>query len=137
MPPDPGRVADTRAWLLKAAEDLRAARHDLSAVPPLAADAAFHCQKFAEKALKAYLHWHDRPFRRVHDLTEIGRQCIDLDPSLGPPCRRAERLSTFAWAFRYPGDPEGPTVREVEEALAIGREVYAAILARLPAEVHP
>lgn len=137
MPPDPRRVADTRAWLLKAADDLRAAQVDLAAVPPLTADAAFHCQQLTEKALKAFLYWHNRPFRRVHDLTEVGKQCIGLDPSLEQVGRRAERLTVYAWAFRYPGDPEEPTVKEAEEALAIGREVYEAILARLPAETRP
>jgi uncharacterized protein (DUF2342 family) len=45
MSPDPARVADVRAWLAKAAEDLRAAAHDLRAAPPLVGDAAFHSQQ--------------------------------------------------------------------------------------------
>jgi len=52
-------------------------------------------------------------------------------------CQRAERLTVFAWSFRYPGEPSGLTVPEVEEALATAHELYDAILARLPAEVHP
>ncbi len=34
MPHDPIQVADTRAWLAKADMDLRAAAHELTAVPP-------------------------------------------------------------------------------------------------------
>ena len=67
----------------------------------------------------------------------MGQQCISLDSSLEPTCRRAERLSIFAWAFRYPGEPDVPTVQEAEEALAIGLEVYEAVIARLPVQVHP
>ena len=35
MPRDPVRIADTRAWLLKANDDLRGAQIDLDADPPL------------------------------------------------------------------------------------------------------
>ena len=52
-------------------------------------------------------------------------------------CRRAERLTPFAWIFRYPGDVEEPPVEEVAEALALAREVYDAVLARVPAEARP
>ena len=137
MPPDPDRIADTRSWLIKAVADLRAAELDLTPRPPLTADTAFHSQQFAEKALKAYLTWHDRPFRRTHDLAEVGRQCIDLDASLSAVCQRAERLTVYAWVFRYPGEPEEPTRQEAEEALVVARELYAAVLARLPEAVRP
>jgi HEPN domain-containing protein len=135
MPHDAHRVADTRGWLLKAADDLRGAEVDLAAVPPLTGDAAFHCQQAAEKALKALLAWHDVPFRKTHDLAEIGQQCVALDVSLEPLCRRAEQLTTFAWIFRYPGDLEDPPVEEVVEALAVARDVHNAVRARLPTEV--
>jgi HEPN domain-containing protein len=48
---DPVRVADTRAWFAKAANDLRGADVDLAADPPLLGDALFHCQQAVEKAL--------------------------------------------------------------------------------------
>jgi hypothetical protein len=35
MPHDPELVAETRAWLLKAVQDLGAGSHDLCAAPPL------------------------------------------------------------------------------------------------------
>jgi len=41
---------EVRGWLLRASEDLRAGRHDLTAVPPLVNDVAFHAQQCAEKA---------------------------------------------------------------------------------------
>ena len=42
MPPDPARIEDTRAWLDKAAGDLRAGAHSLTAEPPLTFDVTFH-----------------------------------------------------------------------------------------------
>lgn len=62
MPHDPARVADTRAWLGRAATDLRAAALDLGADPPILEDLVFHCQQAVEKAMKGLLAWHDQPF---------------------------------------------------------------------------
>jgi HEPN domain-containing protein len=74
MPHDPARVADTRAWLQKADGDLRAAEHDQTAHPPLLGDVTFHAQQTAEKAFKAFLTWHDKPFRKTHNLEELGEK---------------------------------------------------------------
>ena len=134
---DPQRTADTRVWLHKASADLRAAELDLTAEDPLRQDALFHCQQASEKALKAFLTWHDEPFRKTHNLVEIGEQCAGKDKELEPLLRRAAVLTEYAWKFRYPGDPEEPGVQETDEALALAREVYEAILARLPQQAGP
>jgi HEPN domain-containing protein len=97
----------------------------------------FHCQQAAEKTLKAFLVWHDRPFRRIHDLVELGQQCVALDASLEPLLRRAAPLTEYAWKFRYPGESEEPSKEEAEQALGVAREVHGAILACLPATVRP
>lgn len=137
MSSEPARTADVRAWLLKAAADLRAAEHDCAGDPPLLADAVFHTQQAVEKSLKAFLTWHDRPFRKTHDLVEVGRQCVEIDDSLETLLRRAAPLTEYAWKFRYPGEPEEPTQEEVQEALTTARAVWDAVLARLPADVRP
>ena len=69
---------------MRANDDLRGAEIDLAAAPPLLGDAAFHCQQAAEKALKGLLTWHDREFRKTHDLVELGGQCVAIDASLEP-----------------------------------------------------
>ena len=78
MAPDPARIEDTRAWLDKAAGDLRAGAHSLTAEPPLTFDVTIHAQQACEKALKALLAWHDRPFRRTHNIEELGEVCVQL-----------------------------------------------------------
>jgi HEPN domain-containing protein len=137
MPPDPARVAEARPWFVKAEHDLRAAGVLLAATPPLLGEAAYHCQQAAEKSLKGFLSWHDLPFGKTHDLAAIGGLCVTQDPSLEPLCVRADRLSVFAWVFRYPGDPEEPAQAEVAGALRLAREVFDAMLSRLPAELRP
>jgi len=64
MPHDTVLVADTKAWLKKAVNDLRAALLVMEANPPLLEDAVFHCQQAAEKSFKAFLTFHDKPFQR-------------------------------------------------------------------------
>ena len=137
MPHDPARVAETRAWLAKAAEDLRAAEFERTATPPLSSDIVFHTQQAAEKTMKGFLSWHDRPFRKTHNLVEIGEACVAIDASLEALLRRAATLTEYAWKFRYPGEPEPPSISEADEALGVAREVYEAMLHRLPPEVRP
>jgi HEPN domain-containing protein len=137
MPHDAIRIAETKSWLRKAASDLRAAIHELQADPPLLDDIVFHAQQAAEKTLKGFLAWHDQPFRRTHDLVEIGQACVEIDSSLEPLLRRAAPLTEYAWKFRYPGEPEEPSEDEAKAALGVAREVYDAILTRLPRQTHP
>jgi len=137
MQPDPELVAETRGWLQRAGHDLGAGATDLTAQPAFTGDAVFHAQQAAEKSLKGYLTWHSRVFRKTHNLAELGGLCIDLDVALEPMLRRAARLTDYAWKYRYPGEPQEPSREEAIAALALAREVYDAILSRLPAEVRP
>ena len=132
MPLDPAKVAETRAWLSKAALDLRAAEHERTATPPLTGDMVFHAQQLVEKSLKAFLSWHDQPFRKTHSLVELGQQCALLHPDLEPLLREAAPLTEYAWKFRYPGEKEEPALEEADAALAKARRVFHTILALLP-----
>jgi HEPN domain-containing protein len=107
MPHDPARVEETKGWFAKAAEDLRAATFELTASPPLTSDIAFHAQQAVEKSLKGFLAWHDRPFRKTHNLVELGGECVALDAGLDPLLRRAAPLTKYATRFRYPGGGKG------------------------------
>ena len=132
MSVDEVRVEETRSWLSKSRNDIRAARHDLVAEPPLLSDALFHCQQAVEKALKGFLAWHDEPFRKTHNLVELGEACARIDPSLEPLLRSAAPLTEYAWRFRYPGDLEEPSEEEATQAVALAEEVFNAVEARVP-----
>ncbi|MDZ4855333.1 MAG: HEPN domain-containing protein [Nitrospirota bacterium] len=133
----PDKAAAVRGWLSKAANDLRGAHIDLDADPPLIEDALFHCQQAAEKSLKAFLTGHDTPFKKTHDLDELGRACLELDSTLRNAVQPAVPLTVFAWEFRYPGDTQVPSMNEVREYLAVANRLYTAILARVPHSCHP
>lgn len=133
---DPARVEETRTWLSKAHNDLRAADLGRQVDPPLLEDVAFHAQQVAEKALKAFLVWHDHPFTKTHDLAVLARDCATVEPGLDPLRNRVAPLTEYAWKYRYPLGAE-PTVQEAQEALEAAREAYEAILDRLPEEARP
>ena len=137
MAHDPVLVVETRAWLTRAATDLRAAEHLLTAQPPLYADSAFHCQQAAEKAMKGLLTWHNVPFRRVHSLEEIGEQCLQVEQGLRKAVDRAVPLTQYAWRFRYPGIADEPTATEAHEALAAAHAMCQAVLSCVPGDVRP
>jgi HEPN domain-containing protein len=82
MPPDPTREAEVKAWLARAAEDLRAADHELIARPPILGDLVFHCQQAVEKLFTGLLAWPDIVFRKTHSLEELGEQCLRIEPTL-------------------------------------------------------
>jgi hypothetical protein len=63
--------------------------------------------------MKAFLASRAVPFRKTHNLVELGRQCAALDPTLTDFARQAAPLTQYAWKFRYPGE----THEEAEEAL--------------------
>ena len=136
MPPDDARLHDAHAWLSKAELDLKAAAHEMAA-EGLWADVMFHAQQAAEKSMKAFLAWHDVPFRKTHNLEELGQQCVLLDAMLAPVADQAAPLTEYAWKFRYPGETADPDRSDAEAALAAARNVLDAILARLPKRARP
>jgi len=136
MASDPVLVANTAAWLRKASQDLGRVDRCLGAEPPDIEDALFHCQQSAEKSLKTFLTWHDRPFRKTHDLSVLAAQCLEIDPTIQPYVDRLDDLTEYAWAFRYPTTFVEPPSADVEIASGLAHEILDEIKARLPLEVH-
>ena len=83
-----------------------------------------------EKALKAFLVWHDAPFAKTHDLGKLGNQAVGIDASLENLVESIVELSKYAWMFRYPGDPISPTPAEAAETLARATTVVTELAIR-------
>ena len=137
MPRDQARVAETKEWLERAADDLQAADYLLQPTPPHTRSSLFHTQQAAEKTMKAFLAWHDVPFRKTHNLETIGEACLMIDKSLRRCIDRAVPLSEYVWRFRYPGAVGSPPRREAKSAFRIASDLFDAVLARLPQQVKP
>jgi HEPN domain-containing protein len=138
MPPDPRRAAGddarvklTQQWMEKARHDLLTA--DRMAQPETVPDVVvFPCQQAAEKALKAYLTWRDRPFRRTHELGDLLSECVMFDDEFRALQEAADTLTPYAVDPRYPGEDMLPSIEEMAEARHLSQSVVAFVLQRLP-----
>lgn len=100
MNPGDARRNEALEWLAKAAEDLASARILLDAGHP--GTALFHCQQSAEKCLKGFLTWHDQPFRKTHNIEEVGLACIALDLTLTDVFGKLEYLAPSPGGYAIP-----------------------------------
>ncbi len=105
--------------------------------PPLYDTSVYHCQQAAEKALKAFLTWRDKPFKKVHDLMMLTSECKPLDHAFTSLEEAAEILTPYGTAFRYPGSTLEPEPDESKEAVDLASRVLDFVKYRLPAECHP
>ena len=137
MPREDARTDLTRQWLTKADHDIRTAVLAANVEDGLWDIAAFHSQQAAEKALKAFLAWHDVPFRRTHNLVELLEQCEAVDSAFTSLRQAAEFLTKFAVDPRYPGAASDPGAEGAKGAIQHARDVMNFVLSQLPEEVHP
>jgi HEPN domain-containing protein len=98
-----GRKVDIRPWVYKAEEDYRAAltlaRKRKDSVPD---NVCFCAQQCAEKYLKAFLVHHRKGFSKTHDLAELLKISLVVDPLLEVIRPDIRELLPYAVAFRIP-----------------------------------
>lgn len=68
-----------RGWFRKGDSDLADARRTTASEGPYDT-ACFHAQQAVEKYLKGVLAWRGLEIPRTHDLEELQRLCIQLEP---------------------------------------------------------
>lgn len=123
--PDPLKL-EADAWLARARDDLGAAGKLISGHDPYTATASYHCQQAAEKALKAILASSGETIPKTHDLRLLIERCVALDTSLEPLRDACDELTPYATEFRYPTDIPDPPISEVENAIALAREIVSS-----------
>jgi len=128
MTPEELRRDEASRWLAQAHKDLNAA-HLLAAAEP--SRSVLHSQQAAKKSAKAFLAYHNVPFRRTHDLEELGGQCAALNPSLAPVLAEVEDLTEHAVVFRYLDAPREPDEEEATAALESARRLCEQVSALL------
>lgn len=131
------KCIEIRNWLIKSQHDLGSARRLMEGDEPYLDTAVYHCQQASEKALKAFLSYHDILFERTHDLTELLELCVENEPAFAQWREIAVELTPYAVQFRYPGDVLEPSKSEVETALEHAQGVVDFIFHLLPDEVKP
>ena len=95
----------TREWIEKAEADLRSATREYRARNRPNFDAAcFFSQQCLEKCLKARLSEADVAFPRTHDLEALLDLALPLEPLWESFRAVLADLTSYAVAFRYPGE---------------------------------
>ncbi len=96
---------NTQEWLDKAEGDLATAERELKVTDTANYDAVcFHAQQCAEKYLKARLQEAGIKVEKTHDLTVLLDKVLTVEPAWDIYRTDLQALSTFAVAYRYPGD---------------------------------
>ncbi|MEW6718173.1 MAG: HEPN domain-containing protein [Chloroflexota bacterium] len=126
-----------RNWLLKSRSDPGSARRLLKGPHPYLDTAVYHCQQAAEKVLKAYLAYHDIPFARTHDLTELVSMAESVETAFSMWRGTAQELTPYVVQFRYPGDILEPESGEARHAFQQAEALAAFVQQLLPDEVKP
>jgi HEPN domain-containing protein len=123
MSPESGELA--RGWLAKARSDLATARLLVTGPEKHFDTGSYHCQQAAEKALKAWLTFHEVVFPKTHSLEDLLALCIPSAPGFTQFQRHAEELAPLATAYRYPGDVFEPSAVLAARVLALAEELSA------------
>ena len=132
-------VSEVRAWMVKAWRDLETARRMAAFEPPFYDIAVYHCQQAAEKAVKAFLVFHGKPFEKTHDIEVLVDFAHEMNPAFSGLADAADALTPYATRFRYPSSTFAvePEPVEYEEALQHATAIYDFVLSLLPASARP
>src|SRR5271170_6842644 len=93
---------EAQAWMVKAWRDLETARRAANGQPPFYDIAVYHCQQSAEKAVKAFLVFHGKPYEKTHDIEVLVDLAGEIESSFSKLADAADALTPYATRFRYP-----------------------------------
>lgn len=128
------KLQEIQQWLIKSERDLGAADFLLNSPDSFLDVVVYHCQQSAEKALKAYLTYHDVILQKTHNLSTLIEQCLEFEASFESLRDAAEILTPYATEFRYPGELIEPEDEDVREALEMAKTILHFVYALLPSE---
>ena len=132
-------IPEAKAWMSKAWRDMETARRAVIGQPPFYDVAVYHCQQAAEKASKAFLVYHGKPYEKTHDIEVLLDLAAEIESSFSELADAADALTPYATRFRYPNATFAvePLPDEYDEALRHAQTIYDFVLNLLPPETHP
>jgi HEPN domain-containing protein len=127
-PPEEIRDEFVRQWLLKAEEDLNAAKSLLTYGTTFLSTVCFHSQQAAEKFLKAYLTYRQVEFPKTHDIDEILDLIAPVNGKLSESLRDIIVLTNYGVGIRYPGEFPNVTGSDATQAIKMAEKVRRLVL---------
>jgi len=127
-PPDHVRDEFVRQWLLKAEEDLNAAKSLITYGETFLSTVCFHSQQAAEKYLKAFLTHHQVEFPKTHAINQLLDLIAPVDSTLSESLRDVIVLTNYGVDVRYPGDFLSVTSSDAQQAIQLAEKVRRSVL---------
>ena len=122
-------------WINKAKNDLKTAKDEIVTNEPATDTICFHSQQCVEKCLKAYLVYHQKYFRKTHNIAELIELCKEIDKDFDNLYNlKVEKLTFHAVEIRYPDEFYLPSLEEAKEAVKIAEKVLDFIIKKLGKE---
>lgn len=94
----------THEWIKKAENDYLVIKNEINSKNPVYDAICFHAQQCIEKYLKALINEQGITIPKIHDLSVLFNICKPFASALEEYKEEISDLSTFAIAFRYPGE---------------------------------
>lgn len=123
-----------KRWIKKAEKDIKIAKDEINTQNPTTDLICYHCQQAIEKILKAFLVFHNKRFRKTHDISELLEICKEIDRDFENILTEEEisRLNFYAVESRYPESIDfEPEVEEAKEAIEIAEKVKEFVIKKL------
>ena len=99
-------IEDVKEWFLIADDDFYSAQILNEQVRKLYEIICYHCAQAVEKYLKGYIVYQNEIPEKTHNLTYLGRICIDKDSDFNNVKFEFDFLNRFASDIRYPNKYE-------------------------------
>jgi HEPN domain-containing protein len=116
----------TAEWVEKAEGDFHSCLREVRARKhPNHDSACFHAQQCAEKYFKARLQEAGLPFPKTHDLLDLLKRLLSIEPAWTALNAQVTQLVNYAVVFRYPGLSASKT--DARKALTACRAVRQAV----------
>ena len=118
-------------WLSIAKEDLAAAKFLLKG--KFFASVAYHTQQAAEKSLKAFLVFKNRPIIKTHNLLKLLELCIAIDSDFQRQFDAAVYINPFSTKFRYPDEFSILDLPEAKLAIKHAQSIMTFVVKKISA----
>ncbi|MCD6257886.1 HEPN domain-containing protein [Candidatus Aerophobetes bacterium] len=125
-------IEAAKKWILKAENDLKIAKDEITMENPATDAICFHAQQCAEKYLKAYLIFNGKEVRKTHDIAELISLCSEVNIEF-TKLNQVDivSLTSYAVEVRYAEDFYFPSVEEAKYAIELAEKVKNFVLKSL------
>lgn len=123
-----------KEWFDKAERDFQAAK--ICGKAKLFDISLFHCQQLAEKSLKGFLAYHNKPIDKTHKIEKLLEQAERIESGFILWKEAGKIISEYAVLSRYPDSRLDVSKKAYTNGLSFAKKIYEHTLSVLPKVVR-